>query len=127
MTLEFDGSAGLVVVPTRIHGPKGTAILQLALDTGATTTLINSEVLALIGYESKTSADRIPVTTGSGLEFVARVQTEKIEALDQSRRSFPVLSHTLPPTAMVDGVLGLDFFRGLRLILDFRAGTIVLE
>jgi MalT-like TPR region len=49
------------------------------------------------------------------------------EALQQARIDFPVLCHTLPPSATVDGVLGLDFMRGQRLIVDLRAATVSLE
>lgn len=52
---------------------------------------------------------------------------EKIEALEQERRNFPILCHTLPPSATVDGVLGLDFFRGQRLVVDFRTGLVTVE
>jgi hypothetical protein len=40
---------------------------------------------------------------------------------------FSVLSHALPPVAGVDGLLGLDFFRGQILTLDFRGGHITLS
>ena len=50
----------------------------------------------------------------------------KISALGQDRIDFPVLAHTLPPGAGVDGLLGLDFFRGQFLTLDFRTGQITL-
>jgi hypothetical protein len=33
----------------------------------------------------------------------------------------------LTATTAVDGVLGLDFFRGRRLSIDFRIGEITLE
>jgi hypothetical protein len=40
---------------------------------------------------------------------------------------FPLLGYTLPESTTVDGVLGLGFFGGTRLTLDFRAGWITLE
>jgi len=70
--------------------------------------------------------ERIQVTTGSGVEFVPRVSLDKIVALGQERTTFPVLGHTLPPSAGIDGVLGLDFVRGQTLTVDFRTGTITL-
>ena len=66
------------------------------------------------------------MTTGSGVEFVPRVSLDKIVALGQERTTFPVLGHTLPPSAGIDGVLGLDFVRGQTLTVDFRTGTITL-
>jgi hypothetical protein len=41
MSHAFDPHQGLVIVNTEVVGHSGTAILRLALDTGATTTLIN--------------------------------------------------------------------------------------
>jgi hypothetical protein len=51
---------------------------------------------------------------------------DRIKALDQERVRFPLICHTLPPSAGVDGVLGLDFLRVQCLTVDFRAGQITL-
>jgi hypothetical protein len=37
-----------------------------------------------------------------------------------------VLSHTLPPSATIDGLLGLDFLRGKKLTIDFRQADVSL-
>jgi hypothetical protein len=67
------------------------------------------------------------VTTGSGVEFVVRITLSKIAALGQERANFPVLCHTLPPSTGVDGLLGLDFFRGQTLLIDFCNGRVTLS
>ncbi|MCS7198363.1 MAG: aspartyl protease family protein [Candidatus Bipolaricaulota bacterium] len=127
MSLRFDPAEGLIVVPTRIFGPTGDTIVRLALDTGATRTVVSWEVVVLVGYDPAVASGRVQMTTGSGVEFVPQVFLEKIEALGQERRDFPVLCHTLPPSATVDGVLGLDFFRGQGLVIDLRAGVVTVE
>jgi len=48
----------------------------------------------------------------------------KIEALGKIHEYFPLLCHTLPPTAGVDGLLGLDFFRGTYLSIDLVSGIV---
>jgi predicted aspartyl protease len=126
MTFGFDPSQGLIIVPVRLFGPAGDMIVRLALDTGATSTLINSEIMVLLGYDPATSRHRIHVTTGSGVELCPRVIVQRLEALGKSVNDFPVLSHTLPPTSQVDGLLGLDFFRGFQISIDFRNGTITI-
>jgi predicted aspartyl protease len=126
MTFGFDPSQGLIIVPVRSFGPVGDMIVRLALDTGATSTLINSEIMVLLGYDPATSPHRIQVTTGSGVEFCPRVTVQRLEALGKTVNDFPVLSHTLPPTSQVDGLLGLDFFRGFQISIDFRNGTITI-
>jgi predicted aspartyl protease len=126
MSFAFDPQQGLIVIQAELEGPSGIAVLRLALDTGATGTLINIGMLVSIGYDPALSPNRVQVTTGSGVEFVPRIALNKITALGQERADFTVLCHTLPPSASVDGLLGLDFFRGQILSIDFQNGEVTL-
>jgi hypothetical protein len=127
MSLSFNPKEGLIVVPTRLYGPTGDAIIRLALDTGATGTVVNWDLLVLLGYDPAGVPERAQMTTGSGVEFVPRLVVDKIEALGKQKTNFPVLCHTLPPSSTVDGVLGLDFCRGCRLTVDLHTGLVTLE
>ena len=127
MTTAFDPTEGLVVVSACVWGPSGDRVLRLALDTGATSTILSSAILVAVGYAPAPSGERVRMTTGSGVEYVPLVNVERILALGTQQMDFPVISHTLPPTASVDGLVGLDFFREQRLTIDFRAGEITLE
>lgn len=126
MSTAFDPQQGLVVVPVEITGPNGLVIVQLALDTGATHTMINTGMLVLLGYNPAQAPTFSEVTTGSSVEYVAQITVTRIAALGQARHNFSVLCHTLPPSAGVDGLLGLDFLRGRTLTVDFRGGQISL-
>ncbi len=126
MKFSFDRQCGLIIVRARLTGPSGDTIGRLALDTGATTTLVNVAVLTCIGYDPAMETERFQVTTGSGIEFVPRVALEKLEALGQIEEAFSVYSHTLPASTGVDGILGLDFFRDRNLNIDFRVGSITV-
>ena len=64
---------------------------------------------------------------GNGVEIVPRVVLTRFTALGTHRFGFSVLSHSIPPEAGIDGLLGLDFFRSQILTLDFRAGQIALS
>lgn len=112
MHISFDPQQGLIIVRAELWGPTGSGVLRLALDTGATSTVVNIGMLVAIGYDPALAADRVQVTTGSSIEFAPRVVLEKIVAVGHARSGFPVLGHTLPPSAGVDGLLGLDFLRG---------------
>jgi len=127
MSLSFDPEEGLIVVPVRLWGPLGDVIAHLALDTGATGSLVNWDILVLLGYDPVAFGKRVRVTTGSSVEFAPQVVVQKVEALGKERKDFPIICHTLPPSATVDGVLGLDFFQGTRLVLDFRQGLVTVE
>mgnify|MGYP001565233985 CR=1 FL=1 len=126
MKLSFKPHQGLIVVRAELTGPSGKAILRLALDTGATSTLINVGMLVAVGYDPALSRRRVEVTTGSGIEFAPRILASILRALGQSRLRFPILAHTLPPSAGVDGLLGLDFLRGKKMTLDFQTGKITM-
>jgi predicted aspartyl protease len=110
-----------------VFGPSGGIVIRLAVDTGATATMINVAPLVSVGYDPSLVSHRVQVTTGSGVEFVPRIDIAKIKVLGQERTQFSVLSHTLPPSASIDGLLGLDFLRGQTLVIDFRQGTIMLS
>jgi len=127
MSFPFNPHQGLVIVQAELDGPSGKAVVRLALDTGATGTLINAALFVAVGYDPALAPNRIQVTTGSGVAFVPRISVNKISALGQERENFPILCHTLPSSASVDGLLGLDFLRGQMLTIDFRNGQIDLS
>jgi predicted aspartyl protease len=126
MSFPFNPKQGLVIVRAELWGPAGSAVLRLALDTGATGSLVNVGLLVAVGYDPALSPDRVQVTTGSGVEFAPRITLDKLTSLGKERLAFPVSGHTLPPSAGVDGLLGLDFFRDQSLTLDFRIGRVTL-
>ena len=51
MSVSFDSAEGLIVIPVELTGPSGSTIVRLALDTGATNSVINVAVLVFIGYD----------------------------------------------------------------------------
>ena len=127
MMTAFDSRQGLVVVRARIWGPVNDVVVRLALDTGATSTLINERILGFIGYETKGNREGVLITTGSGIESATMLRVSKLTALRQERREFSLICYTLPETTSVDGLLGLDFFRGRKLSIDFRSGQVSLK
>jgi len=127
VSFPFDPEQGLIIVPVELVGPSGNALLQLALDTGATSTVVNVGALVALGYDPALDPERVQISTGSSVEFVARIKIDRIVALGHERVDFHVLCHTLPPSVSVDGLLGLNFFREKTLIIDFRKGEVALD
>jgi predicted aspartyl protease len=110
----------------RLWGPNGGEAFRFGLDTGATETVVSIARLVLLGY-GFSSSECATLVTASATESAPRILAQRIRALGQERSDFPVLAYTLPAEIGVDGMLGLDFFRGLRLTVDFRVGQISLE
>lgn len=124
---HFNAHQGLIIVRTMLIGPTGDTVARLALDTGASATVVSVELLELIGYDPNALPKTVRFTTGSRVESAPRLLLGRIEALDRVMAGFPVVAHTLPATASVDGVLGLDFLRGSVLTINFINGEISLD
>ena len=126
MTHSFDARRGLIVLMAELFGPSGSIVVRLALDTGATRTTVNVGLLAAIGYDPSLVPDRVQMTTGSGVEYAPCLSVGRVEALGQRRTDLSVIAHTLPMSASVDGLLGLDVFRGQVLNIDFKTGIVAV-
>lgn len=124
MKFSFNGEYGLIYMTAKMfrrktNGKFKDLILNLALDTGASGTVISQKRLMEIGYDLKNAEDEAIITTGSGLITIPKIRIEKMLALGKEKNDFLINAHDLPPTANVDGVLGLDFLRGNVLTVDF--------
>lgn len=126
MTTPFDAGSGLIIVHAVLWGPNGNLSLRLALDTGATRTTIGYGPLVGLGYDPGGVAERVQVTMGGSVEYSPILRINRIDTLGESREHFPILAHTLPPSASVDGLIGLDFLRNRHLMIDFTTGQIDL-
>jgi predicted aspartyl protease len=127
MSFPFNPHEGLIIVPVHVAGPNRAWTLRLALDTGATSTLISGDLLEGLGYDPSAADEFTDVTTASGVELAPIIHVQRLEALGVSRDDLPVLCYELPSTAGFDGVLGLDFLRGCVLTLDFKTGRLTLD
>jgi hypothetical protein len=77
---------------------------------------------ATSGYDPTSSPARVQITTAKRVESVARFAIDKLEALGKEHERSPVLGQALPPGIAENGLSGLDFFQGQKLVVDFRAG-----
>ena len=127
MKTRFDPRENLIIVSAKVTGPKDSVVVKLALDTGASSTLIDEESMELIGYSPNDARGEVDVITGSGVARAPQIEVRRIEALGVERRTLTVLCHDLPAGSPVDGLLGLDFLRKRRLKLDFKKGIVTLD
>lgn len=127
MKFPFRADYGLVYVRVKVSCGDREIILNLALDTGASATIISAKKLAEVGYALDNPEDEIYITTGSGLIFVPKIKIQSLTALGKSKDNLIIIAHDLPPTVSVEGVLGLDFLRDSVLTIDFVNGEVELD
>ena len=88
--------------------------------------MVSEQLLRIAGYDPDDAIGQARMTTASGIRSVPVVVVEKLAALGHERVDLPVICHTLPSSTAYDGLLGLDFFRGREIRIDFRSGQIEL-
>jgi Aspartyl protease len=126
VTFSFHPARGLIPVPVDLKGPAGQTLVRLALDTGATGTMIGLAPLQLVGYDPTSMGLPISANTAGGVIQAYRLPVLALTGLGQTRNNFLVAARDLPLGSSVEGVLGLDFLRGNILTIDFIQGAITL-
>jgi len=100
---------------------------RLALDTAATHTTIDGNVLYLSGYDLRNSKGKYEIETANGIIVVERYDIEQLECLGIVKTNFEVqvydfLAHGI--TSEYDGVIGLNFLREHKFCIDLLRGEI---
>lgn len=124
--IKFDPSISVVLVKATITG-RYSQTVHVALDTGATYTMIPWEIAEALGYAPEVAEDRIHITTASGIEKVPLINVDSFAVSTAKVSNLKVAVHDLPEKSRVDGLLGLNFLRSFHLSLDFHEGIIELD
>jgi hypothetical protein len=122
----FNPKQGPIIIKAEATGPNGTTTLNLALDTGATTSVIDLSRLVVLGFDTAQPYGRTHLTTGGFVGVVPVFMLTRLGSLGQNRFFFPVIGHTIPVSYGINGLLGLDFLRDQALTIDFRTAQITL-
>lgn len=106
---------------------EGKFKFRLALDTAATHTTIDSNVLYFSGYELKNSKGEQEIETSNGIIIVETYDIAYLECLGITKVDFEVqvydfLSHGI--TSDYDGVIGLNFLRDHKFCIDIPRGEV---
>ena len=118
--------AGLLMVYARITGPKGSRLSRLALDTGATTTMVPPKAALAIGVNPARSTTFRDTLTASGKELTPIVVIPSFHVFEHTFRHLAVACHELPAESPIDGLLGLDVLTQLQAILNLGKREIVI-
>jgi len=87
VSFAFNPHHGLIVVGAELHGPSGSIVLRLALDTGASTTMISVAPLVTAGYD--------PALVGERVQVDATSSTSQVVLDQELRETSAVVQHAL--------------------------------
>jgi len=116
----------LILVYTEVSDELAT----LALDTGATHTVIDLTILLMAGYSFEDIVKTVEIETAKGTIEAYIFNVTEISCLGISRKNVEVCSYDFLANNVltsIDGVLGLDFFENTILTIDFINSEIIVE
>jgi hypothetical protein len=99
----------------------------MLLDTGSFLTMVRPGLLARAGYDLASARSSVPIVGVTGAATVPLWLVDGLTALDTHRINLGVLGYSLPVAFPFDGLLGTNFLRGSRLLIDYHRGIVELS
>jgi predicted aspartyl protease len=104
-----------------------TKVVRLLIDTGARRTVLPLRLLKKFGLNVEPPARTIRVTAAGGVLHVPICPVPWFNCLGTRLENFDVLALDLPPSADIDGLLGIDFLTQVQAIIDIEKAEIRLK
>ena len=126
--IRFQPVSNLILIPIKVIGIDGKSFrdIEVALDTGASTTSIPMYVASALGYNISNPESINEVVTGSGVEEAPVIEVKALTAIGQTIENIEVICLNLHPEIHAEGVLGLNFLLNFDVNISFSKGIIEL-
>ena len=121
--INFDPQSPVIAIDINLESEGGIKRrIRVALDTGATYTMIPWEIAEALGYRPERSKEKVTLITASGVETAPLIEIKKIKLLGEGLDNVPVVCHDLPPKSYVTGLLGSSFLKHFKITIDYPKG-----
>lgn len=124
MKYSFDPESPIIVMEVELEGEEVIERVKMALDTGATYTMIPWKMAEVLGLRPEISERKVKITTASGVEAAPIIVVNSISCASKSVKNVEGIVHDLPERSHVDGLLGLSFLRRFKVCIDFKEGVL---
>lgn len=125
-SFELNSDEDLIIIEALVDDYE----IRLAIDTAATHTVIDFNVLLMLGYQETNAVKTILVETANGIMNTKIYKINTFSSLFKSKSNFEVISYDFLEKGLLstyDGVLGLDFFMNNVLTIDFINNEVWLD
>ncbi len=111
-----------------VVGRKGEnpLFLRLLVDTGSSYTVLPARILKRIGCNLDAPIKTTTIVAAGGSIRVPIVAVPWLNCLGIEKENFPVVALNLPGTALVNGLLGMDFLKESQAIIDVVKAEILV-
>ncbi len=113
-------SAGPIILPCVLTGPKGDQKADLLLDTGAEYCSITTWLAKNLGYDLDAQVRKVPIITANGSIRVPSVLVTEIRIGNAYAHHVAVTCQDIPEMPEVYGFIGLNFLRRCRTVIDYK-------
>lgn len=127
MKHPFEKPGPLIIVTMRLEHGNRSADVEVALDTGAVTTVVNSSIAEYLGCNPAKPIDTRRIVTASGIEWCPVVLVDKITACGKTLENLEIVCHDLPPVTTIRGLLGENFLKQFNLRINYNRRFIELK
>ena len=103
---------------------------SVALDTGASHTVMDLNVMLMLGFQLKDAMRTVEFQTSKGVIEAFVFKTPFFSALGLEKKDMEICAYDFLGSGVVsdfDGVLGLDFFKKTDLFISFKRFEIILS
>lgn len=121
---KLDTTEGIILCKAKLTHKKQSIFIKLAVDTGASFIMISVESALAIGIDPSKSMRHIEITTANGVVFVPIIKIPSFKCFGIELKNIEAVCHNLPPESCVEGLLGLNFLKRAKAILDFSKNII---
>lgn len=117
----------IILLRAELSGKLWRYKINVALDTGATYTMIPWDVAERLGYDPASSTERVILTTVTTRERAPLIRLATVKVGDAEVKNVEVAVHDLPPESRVDGLLGLSFLKHFDTNLHFKKKNLEIK
>lgn len=113
-----------------LKGKLNSQNLTLVLDTGASHTTVDLSWMYVAGFDISDAISKVGLETGKGPVEAYVFKVRSLEFLGIAQPDFQVCAYDFLSEnvlSAIDGILGLDFFRGRDLNISFKRFEIRVE
>ena len=124
MTFRFNTTKGVILCTARLINTPNAIFTNMAVDTGASITMIPKEHTRAINLPLEKPVRTIAIATANGEIKVPIITIPVFECLGVRINKLDVICHNLPTGSPAEGLLGINFLAKAKTIIDFANNTI---
>lgn len=121
---KFDANKGIIVCKAELTNKERSIFVKFVVDTGASFTMISIENALAIGIDPSKANRHIEITTANGIVFAPIIIIPSFRCFGFQRKNLEAVCHNLPPESPVEGLLGLNFLKSAKVVIDFSKNII---